>query len=178
LILAAAVLAVVGAGGVSLAYVVSYNPPLTPAGYWGPAPGSVNRVAGPASGPSTHGRVIGPARTEVQIVFGIRSDGRFDVRVDRIDLNQYVVAAQWSEYHLSPGGSISGDDRPWRAFPSKLPAHGQIRILVTIRQPDCTINSNKGSVVQHVTVHWHALGIGHSTPIDIGIGEQIDLCPI
>ncbi len=169
-VIAAALVVTVGVGW--LAYAASYAP-LTESGWGGLEPSS---PAGVRDALADRWRIDGPAGTEVQLMMGVRSTGPVPVRIDGVDLDHVVVSARWSLYHLTPGGAISGDARPWREFNATLPAHGELRLMVTIRQLDCAVPANHGQGFDYITVRWHALGIGHSTRLNFQ--KTVDICPV
>lgn len=173
-VLIASVVALVlaGAGGGFAAYAANYAP-LQWAGWAGPDSQSVGKLR--MSDPI---RIKGGAGTTVRLTFGLLNTGRWGVHVDGIALNDVVVAADWSEYHFTPEGAISGDPRPWRDFGASVGEGDQIRVRVTIRQPSCAHGANGGLGFGILAVRWHAFGWHHVTPVDIQPEEPyLEFCP-
>ncbi len=157
------------AGTVLVGYAANYAP-LQNAGWGGTAPGSPAKLVLT----STSSHIAGPAGTEVHLLMGVHNTGPVAVRVVGVELNDVVRSASWSMFHLTTGGSFSGDERPWQPFSAALPSHGTIRLKVAIRQLDCALPASRGRALSAITVRWHALGIGHTTRLPLM--EPIELC--
>jgi hypothetical protein len=175
-----AALSLAGVFTVGLAWYLIYAATYAPLGagnFGGPA---MSADAAALSASSTEPRrITGGAGTEVRILIGLVNDGPFGVHIDGIVLSDVQVRAQWSPYHLSPGGLGSGDERPARDFGAPLPAHHQIRVIITLRQPDCTHQSLAGQYFNTITVKWHSIGRSHQTPVRTDPSEPglLQYCP-
>jgi hypothetical protein len=80
-----------------------------------------------------------------------------------------------------PGGSLDGQATPWRDFPAFVPAHGTIRLLITIHRPSgCRgrmVPRAGGFYSGYHRVHWESLFASHTTTIDDGMGDYgIQVC--
>lgn len=109
--------------------------------------------------------------------------GAHSVSVTSIEPGHIATSVQWSPYRFVPGGLVSGVNTRWRSFPAVVPAHGTIRLLITLRRPtDCRLYPYSGGTSSgntyngYHTVHWHSLLHDHTTtmqlfdaPDDLGV---------
>lgn len=159
-----------------LIYAATYAP-LSAGHFGGPATSAdAAALAASSTGPT---RITGGTGTEVRMLIGLSNDGPIGVDIDGIVLNDVEVRAQWSPYHFSPGGPASGDKRPARDFGAPLPAHHQIRVIITLRQPDCIHQPLSGQYFNTITVKWHSIGRSHQTPVQTDPSEPglVQYCP-
>src|SRR4051812_7041675 len=75
-----------------------------------------------------------PAATG-RLLISLENLGAHSVKITSIQTGDIVSEIRWSVYHAVAGGSISGVATPWRAFPAIVPAHGAIRLLITMHHP-------------------------------------------
>lgn len=121
----------------------------------------------------------GPNAT-AQLITSLANQGAHSVKVSSVDSENAVVSVTWSTYRTVPGGDISGVAAPWHTFPATVPAHGQIRLLITIHRPSsCDHPQIAGSQASSYSglhrVHWRSLLSAHTTTVDDGI-TNIRLC--
>ena len=110
-----------------------------------------------------------------QLIASVSNAGAHSVEITSIDTDDVVSAIRWSSYRMVPGGNIEGEDTPWRAFPATVPAHGVVRLLITIHHP-ANCNSYEPGTANYSglhTVHWDSLLHSHSTEIDDGLEQRI-----
>lgn len=100
----------------------------------------------------------------------IENHGSHDVVVTSVDPVAPAVRVQWSDYVFRPGGDSTGQARPWQDFPARSPAHGMIRLLVTIRKPQ---QCGPGEPYQSkVNVHWNSLLGSNTTTITLEFARE------
>jgi hypothetical protein len=117
-----------------------------------------------------------------QLISTLSNLGDHSVKVTSIDTDRVVSSIRWSSYRFGTDQNVEGVDTPWRPFPAIVPAHGTIRLLITIQHPgNCgsyppgepSQSSNIGQYYSGLhTVHWDSLLHSHSTVIDDGIEER------
>lgn len=115
-----------------------------------------------------------------RIIAALDNDGAHSVTITSIDTGDMVSNIRWSVYRLADGGSIEGVPTPWRNFPAIIPAHGTIRLLITIHHPsNCAAYPTYHGVSDarydgaHL-VHWKSLLHNHTTPIEFLTGPYGD----
>ena len=115
-----------------------------------------------------------------QLIAAIRNDGAHSVRITSIEPDLVTSKIQWSSYRVVNQGSVFGEDMPWHTFPAVVPAHGTIRVLVTIRHPDnCSAYPEIGGVRQvgygatH-WVRWESLLHSHRTLVELWNNDFAD----
>ena len=110
-----------------------------------------------------------------QLMASVSNAGAHSVEITSIDTDDVVSGIRWSSYRMVPGGYVSGVSTPWRAFPATVPAHGVIRLLITIHHPANCSSYEPGTANYSGlhTVHWKSLLRSHSTVIDDGLEDII-----
>jgi hypothetical protein len=102
-----------------------------------------------------------------------------------VDSTAIVTRVQWSVYSLRGTNNAEGRDTPWHDFPTLVPPHTTIRILITIHHPAyCSTiparqlrGTAQATYDGMLTVHWQSLLHSHTTVIDTGFGEdKIGVC--
>jgi hypothetical protein len=110
--------------------------------------------------------------------------GAHSVKITSIETDDIVSDIRWSVYRVVADGNIDGLATPWRAFPAIVPAHGTIRLLITIRHPNnCSSYPEYGGVREamyggaHV-VHCESLLHSHTTLVDVLLApdEGVRVC--
>lgn len=97
--------------------------------------------------------------------------GAHSVTIISIATDDVVSDIRWSVWRTVPGGYVTGIDMPWHKFPAVVPAHGIIRLLVTIHHPrNCAAYPKVGGVSTAVyagyhRVRWESLLHSHTTDI-------------
>lgn len=162
-----AILAVVASLAVASGVVLRYLD-----GRYGPVEG------GSFSGPlSDHGlvsskkgfsyRLASTPGTTATFIASLANSGSHSVEITSLEPPSEVSDVRWSVFHLVPGGNVEGVDTPWRSFPATVPAHGTIRLLLTVHRPACTASGPGGgfsvSYDGTVLVHWRSLLHTHAT---------------
>jgi len=100
------------------------------------------------------------------------------VKITSIETNDVASKIEWSVYRTVNGGNVDGVDLPWRPFPAVVPAHGRIRVLVTIHHPsNCSQYERYDGVRQAGYdaihwVHWESLLHSHRTLVELGLGNS------
>lgn len=123
-----------------------------------------------ANGPDGTTYIAGPAGTEVTRMYSLANDGSRNVKITSVGLGPAAVSAQWSPWILLPGGLDYGKNTRARGFPAVVPAHSEIRLLITIRKSTCTDQHVGYAPV--VDVHWDSLLHSHSTEIDFARSDE------
>jgi hypothetical protein len=112
-------------------------------------------------------RLASEPGTTATFFAALDNDGSHAVRISSIKPPQGVSDVRWSVYHFEPGGNISGVDTPWRSFPATIPAHGTIRVQLTVHRPACPENTQDGGVSiaydGTLLVSWRSLLRTHAT---------------
>ncbi len=111
----------------------------------------------------------------------VDNEGSHSVTITSIPTNTIVSRVRWSVYSTSKSHSNLGDTAPWNAFPATVPAHGTIRLLVTINRPAECQGQPYGSGAQvlfngQLDVHWKSLLGHHATSISYGGDGGIRVC--
>jgi hypothetical protein len=106
--------------------------------------------------------------------------GAHSVKVTSIDPGPVATDIKWSVYRFIAGGSISGVNTPWRSFPAIIPAHGTIRILVTLHHPAYCSRTQPGTddtvyFGEH-QVHWESLLGDRTTGVRFFDDDGIRVC--
>lgn len=174
---------VIAAAGLTTWLVVKHEDgkygPITP-GAWGGVYAQRGWV------PTRHGsgvRLSSAPGAEAQLIESLANRGSHSVKVTSIDRDFAVVRIQWSRYRLGPDDLGTGADTPWHAFPAIIPAHGTIRLLITLHRPrGCP--TGPPSVVGRIyygdayPVHWDSLLGSHTTTIAGGYATDghVQLC--
>jgi len=144
-----------------------------PVGFVGPVAGESDRLS---VDPSGGFRIVGGPGTEVTLQFGVANTGPVGITIDGIVPDWSIVAGTWSEYRFVPGGLVNGEPAPERPFPARVPAHRELRLAVTVRQPDCA-KGNRTDYLGPVRVRWHALGRHHVTLVQpMGNDPYLTFC--
>ena len=103
------------------------------------------------------------------------------MRVTSIETDAIASRFEWSVYRVVSGGSVDGVRTPWRAFPAVVPAHGTIRLLITIHHPN-NCNQFPNQEEQYAAdhwVHWESLLHTHRSFLEIESGggdDAIEVC--
>ena len=98
-----------------------------------------------------------------QLITVLSNDGAHSVKVTAIDHGDLVSDIRWSTYRVADGGNLEGVDTPWRRFPAIVPAHGTIRLLITVHHADnCAAYTKQDEPVlprygEYHRVHWESL---------------------
>ncbi len=105
-----------------------------------------------------------------ELISSVDNLGSHSVKITSIGTDPIVTSIRWSAYRIEPGGNAVGIDTPWRSFPAIVPAHGTIRLLITIHHPaDCQANP-PGTAGRYYdgyhVVKWESLLHRHTTSID------------
>jgi len=117
-----------------------------------------------------------------QLIAAVHNDGAHSVKITSIETDSATSKIQWSRYRVVSGGYVSGVDTPWRAFPAVVPAHGTIRLLVTIHHPSyCRQYADVREATYDAAhwVHWESLLHSHRTLLDLwnaGFDEGVGIC--
>jgi hypothetical protein len=111
--------------------------------------------------------------TTARLIASFDDLGAHSVKITSIEPGDMVSDIRWSVYRLVAGGNASGVATPWHAFPAIVPAHGTIRLLITIHHPNnCNAYPEYHGVRdvtydgQHI-VHWESLLHTHATLVDV-----------
>jgi hypothetical protein len=97
-----------------------------------------------------------------------KKDGAHSVKITALDHGDVVSDIRWSTYRVVNGGDVEGVDTPWRRFPAIVPAHGRIRLLITLHHPDDCPSDTKGGEPGlpryggYQRVHWESLLHDHT----------------
>ena len=108
-----------------------------------------------------------------QVIGALTNLGSHSVKVTSIETGPIAARIEWSVYRLVNAGSVYGLRRPWHTFPATIPAHGTIRLLITIHHPSNCDQYPKFHGVSDARylpthwVHWESLLHDHSTLVDI-----------
>jgi hypothetical protein len=118
-----------------------------------------------------------------QLIESVENQGSHSVKVTSIDGDDSVVRIQWSTYRVPPGSPGAGVDTRWHSFPAIVPAHGQVRMLITIHRPPLcpAIGRSNGAhlyLSDTYQVHWESLLGSHTTSITgaYGADDSVRLC--
>jgi hypothetical protein len=183
-IVLAVVLVVVFSGGLATALTLRHLDrqygPLEPGSFGGPYR---DRGFAYSKDGSSYQLAAAPNAT-AQLIASLANRGAHSVKVTSIETDQVATKIQWSVYRTVQAGSVSGIDTPWRAFPAVVPAHGTIRLLITIHHPsDCKLHPtdtglSKSPYLGTHWVHWQSLLHDHRTLIGLRLeGDQgIEVC--
>lgn len=149
-----------------IAFGASYSP-LSPSGFVGPA--SRADDAALSTSMTQPWRMVGGPGAEFHVLFGVDNNGSFAVHIDKVIFgpDPAQVAAQWSPFRFQPGGDVSGEALPLRNFGATIPAHGRIRVVITLRQPNCANGAWAGWSFRAITVKWSALLHTHTTTLTV-----------
>jgi len=123
-------------------------------------------------------RLAGGSDTTAQLIASLHNRGSHSVKVTAVETDDVVTDVRWSSYRTEPGGYVSGIETPWQGFPADIPAHGTIRLLITVHRPAyCRTGSDTtGSTYSgYHRVHWSSLLGSHTTTVNDGI-TNIQLC--
>jgi hypothetical protein len=127
-------------------------------------------------------RLADPPGATAELIGSIDDRGAHSVRITSVDRGGAVGDVRWSVYRLRNGGAISGEPTPWHGFPAVVPAHGTIRLLITIHHPDnCAADptnhdASLGTYDGGLTVHWESLLHSHTSRVYAVDGENIRVC--
>ena len=114
-----------------------------------------------------------------ELIASLDNLGSHSVKVNSIETDSVVTRIQWSTYRVA--SNVEGANTPWQSFPATVPAHGRIRLLITIHHPGYCQNEPANSSARYYsgihTVHWESLLHHHTTQIDDGIGDRsVGIC--
>ena len=117
--------------------------------------------------------------TTVQMVALLGDTGSHTVKVSSVDADPVLARVQWSTYRTVPEGSVQGVDTPWRSFPATIPAHGYVRLLLTLRRPaSCKafyrLHSD-GAYDGSLQVHWRSLLRAHTDDVE-ALLDPLTIC--
>lgn len=175
LVILAVVVSLAVASGVVLRYLD---------GRYGPVEGG--SFSGPLSDHglvfSKHGfsyRLASTPGTTAKFVAMLDNNGSHSVDITSIEPPSEVSDVRWSVYRSVPGGSAAGVNTPWRSFPATVPAHGMIRLLLTVHRPACNLNGPGGGVSSafdgSLLVNWRSLLRTHATFANV-LPRPIPIC--
>jgi hypothetical protein len=127
-----------------------------------------------------------PGATARLIAF-LDNRGAHSVKITSIENGDMVRQIRWSVYRVVNGGSAFGVATAWHAFPAIVPAHGSIRLLITLQHPSNCSAYPKYRGVRDVTytgghlVHWESLLHKHTSLVEVMSGaaafdEGIRVC--
>jgi hypothetical protein len=119
-----------------------------------------------------------------QMIASIGNLGAHSVKITSIETGDMVGSIRWSAYRVVAGGSVEGVATPWSGFPAVVPAHGTIRLLITIHHPNnCNAypkyhGVSEGAYSGNHIVHWDSILHRHATQVDVLVGrdEGIRVC--
>lgn len=119
-----------------------------------------------------------------QLIESLSNLGAHSVKVTSIERGDMVTSIKWSVYRIVAGGNVEGVPTPWQAFPAIVPAHGSIRLLITIHRPaNCSaypsFDGVNGAAYRGTHIaHWDSLLHSHATPVDVlgGDGNYVRVC--
>jgi hypothetical protein len=119
----------------------------------------------------------GAVGTQAQWIFGITNDGSRDVTVLKPEPFAPMTNFQWSKKIDKEGGNAFGEDTPLRVFPATMGAHETIRVIVTIKKPNCGGDGGYNNVTD-IEVPWRVGGSQRSKLINMfGEGQAFVPCP-
>ena len=110
----------------------------------------------------------------------VRNDGAHSVEITSIPTNAVVSAVRWSTYRMTSRSNL-GAAEPLHHFPAIVPAHGQLRLVITIhRPPSCqhtpARTAGGSSWTGALSVHWKSLLHTHISIIRFLGDYRIELC--
>jgi hypothetical protein len=116
------------------------------------------------------GQLTGGPDATAQLLASLDNAGSHSVKVTSIVTDFVATKIRWSEFHTVPGGSASGISTPWRDFPTVIPAHSTIRLLITIQRP-AYCDSRQTSLGTETysgshRMYWRSLLRSHITAFD------------
>jgi len=164
------VLALVGGGIGWLTYIHHYQP--VGAGS-SAGPLTLDTVARVTNGLDAASYVVlGPAGTKATLSYAIRNNGHFDIKVLGSDQDS-DIRYQWapSSIPVPSGGGRASNLSDARDLPATLPAHEEIQLFVTVTKQSCSPHSS--SIVQSLPIRWQALGVHHTTWLDLDPRELL-----
>lgn len=124
-------------------------------------------------------RLASAPGTTATFIASLDNSGSHSVEIASIEPPSEVSDVRWSVYRFVPGGYVSGVNTRWRSFPATVPAHGTIRLVLTVHRPACTANSQgSGGAAAYdgsVRVTWKSLLGTHATSAKVLL-RPIPLC--
>ena len=118
-----------------------------------------------------------------RFVTSLVNRGVHSVKVTSVDGEDAATDIRWSVYRVINGGSVFGENTPWRTFPAIIPAGGFVRLLITIHHPaNCAVYGKYRGVSTAMysgahLVHWQSLLHDHTTFIRLpSPDEGIRVC--
>lgn len=108
-----------------------------------------------------------------RLISSLDNAGAHSVKITAIDHGPLVSDIRWSSYRLLPDSSLEGAATPWRRFPAVVPAHGTIRLLITVHHPaNCSAYTKADQPVLpryggYHRVHWDSLLDDHVSWLDL-----------
>lgn len=124
-------------------------------------------------------RMASAPGTTVQMVALLEDTGSHTVKVSSVDADTAVTGVQWSTYRTALEGNVQGVDTAWRAFPATIPAHGFVRLLLTLRRPASCVAYDRlhgdGAYDGSLQVHWRSLIRAHSDNVMV-LGDPFTIC--
>jgi hypothetical protein len=125
------------------------------------------------------GYKLGPHEAE-QAFAALDNRGAHPVKVISIDPGPFATDIEWSVYRFHPGGPLSGMNTPWRSFPATIPAHGTIRLLITLHHPSFCSRVQRGTIdgtcFGDHEVHWESLLGDRTTEVELFADDGIRVC--
>ena len=123
-------------------------------------------------------RLASTPGASAQMVGLLQDSGSHAVKVSSVDADRGVTQVRWSVFHTVAEGNAFGNDTPWRSFPATIPAHGTIRLQLTLGRPaDCGAHTQDGHETYDgsVGVHWRSLLTEHTTTLTV-LAEPVTIC--
>lgn len=115
-----------------------------------------------------------------RLIASLDNRGAHSVKITSIETGDMVSDIRWSVYRVVNGSSVEGVATPWRRFPAIVPAHGTIRLLITLHHPsNCSAYPSYHGVSDarysgiH-PVHWNSLLHSHTTLVEVPLGPDGD----
>ena len=172
------VLALGLAVGITLLHLDDRYGPISTGAFGGPY-ASRNLIVSP-DGSSV--RLASAPGATADLLESVENTGAHSVTITSIDTDGIVTAIRWSTYRMVPGGYVSGVETPWHSFPAVIPAHGTLRLLVTIHRSNAYCQATQpGTLTAYYTgqhlVHWESLLRSHASTIGGDLdGRMIQIC--
>ncbi len=116
--------------------------------------------------------------TRGQVMEALYNNGSHAITITSMSSQREVSQIRWSPFTIVGGGTLGPQGAQWQDFPAVIPAHGVIRLLVTVHKPANCPPQSEHVAVPYRPVHevrWKSLLWSHSTSLrDVMV--TIDLC--